>query len=194
MDDFMGGRPADAVGPGDLAQAHSVLTIAKDGCAIEFKWPSSDMPSLEPGAPHAGSHPLDDQRSLQFRDGADDDHDGAAQWTAGIDLLAEADELDAEPVHLIQHFEEMPYRSRDPIRSPDQDDIEAATTGIPHQFFESGAARLRAADPVFVCVDDLIAALCGHLLEIEKLGLEVLINSADTRVKNSTLAHASPFE
>ena len=107
MDDFMGGRPADAVSPGDLAQAHSVLTIAKDGCAIEFKRSSSDMPALEPGAPHAGSHPLDDQRSLQLRDGSDDDHDGAAQRAAGIDLLPEAGILDPDPVQLVQDIEEV---------------------------------------------------------------------------------------
>jgi hypothetical protein len=46
-------------------------------------------------AAHAGTNSLDDQASLQFCDGADDD-DGPAQRPAGVDLFAEADELYGE--------------------------------------------------------------------------------------------------
>ena len=108
--------------------------------------------AFEPGAPHAGADPLDDQVAFEFGDGADDDHDGAAQRAAGVDLLAEADELDVEPVQLVEHFEEVPDRPGDPVRRPDQDDIEAAAAGIPHQVIETGPARLRAGDPVGILV------------------------------------------
>jgi hypothetical protein len=52
------------------------------------------MAAFKAGAPHAGAHPLDDQVALELGDGADDDDQGAPQWAAGVDLLAETDELD----------------------------------------------------------------------------------------------------
>jgi len=56
---------------------------------------------------------------FQRGDGSDDDHDGPAQRAAGVDLLAEADELEVEPVQLVQHLEEVPDRAGDPLRGPD---------------------------------------------------------------------------
>jgi hypothetical protein len=37
-----------------------------------------------------------------------------------------AEELDVQPVQLIQHFQEVAYRTRQAVTSPDQDDIEPA--------------------------------------------------------------------
>ena len=81
------------------------------------------MPSFELGSPHAGSHPLDDQRTFQFGDRSDDDDDGAAQRAARIDLLTEADELDVEVVELVEDLEEVPGRGCEPIAHPDQEHI-----------------------------------------------------------------------
>jgi len=78
-----------------------------------------------PGAPHVGAYPLDDQ-GAEFRNYTDDDYKGAAQWAASIDLFAERDVLDADPVQLIQHFEEVLHRTSDPVAGPDQDHIELA--------------------------------------------------------------------
>ena len=93
--------------------------------------------------------------AFEFGDRSDDDDDGAAQRAARVDLLAEADELDVEPVQLVEHFEEVPGRAGDAIAGPDQDDIEAAAAGIPHQVIQTGPARLRAGDPVGDLRDDL---------------------------------------
>ena len=57
-------------------------------------------------------------------------------------MLAEADELDVEPVQLVEHFKEVLHRTGDPIRSPDQDHIELAAACIPHQIAQSGALGL----------------------------------------------------
>ena len=84
------GGAGDAVSASDLSQAHAMLVIPQDGIEVQVE--------RQAGAPHAGTNPLDDQVAFQFRDGADDDHYGAAQWSAGIDLFAEADELDVEPI------------------------------------------------------------------------------------------------
>ena len=91
VEDAVDGGPGDPVSLGDLAQAVAVLAIAKDGLAIEIERPAADVTAFEAGAPHAGAHPLDDQVAFEFGDGADDDHDGAAQRAAGVDLLAEAE-------------------------------------------------------------------------------------------------------
>ena len=91
VDNAVDGRTRDPVRLRDLAQAVAALAIAEDGLAIEIQRPAADVASFEAGAPHAGAHPLDDQVAFEFRDGPDDDHDGAAQRAAGVDLLAEAE-------------------------------------------------------------------------------------------------------
>jgi hypothetical protein len=50
--------------------------------------------------------PLDDQIAFKLGDGADDDHDRAAQRAACVDLFAEADELDVQAIQLIEDLEE----------------------------------------------------------------------------------------
>ena len=65
------------------------------------------MPAFELGPPHAGAHPLGDEAAFKFGDCADDDDDRSAQRSAGIDLLAEADELHVEPDQFVQHLEEV---------------------------------------------------------------------------------------
>ena len=145
------------------------------------------MPAFEPSAPHAGTDPFDDQASLEFRDGADDDHDGASQRAAGINLLPEADELYVEPVELIEHFEEVPCRPGDAITCPDQHDVELAASGIAHQLVEARPAGLHAGDPVRVLVDDLEAALANHLAKVEELSFRVLVDGGDSHVKAGAL-------
>lgn len=92
----------------------------------------------------------------------------------GIDLLAERNELDLQVVQPVEDLEEMPCRSCDPITGPDQDDLEAAVTGVAHQLAEAGALGFHSADPVNIFLDDLEATLGRHLFEIEELGLEVV--------------------
>jgi len=177
----------DAITAGDLAEALAAAAVATDGGMVEIERLPSDVPAFELGLPHACPHPLDDQAAFQLSDGADDDDDSPAQRAAGVDLFAEADELDVEPVQFIQDFQEVLGRPGDPVRSPDQDDIEPAAAGIPQQAIETGAARLRAADPVRILFDDLIAALAGHLLEIVELGFRMLVDSADPHIEGGPL-------
>jgi hypothetical protein len=100
---------------GDLSDALTMLTASLDGEVIEDQRSSADSLSFEPGAPHAGAHPLDDQVTFQFGDSTDDDYDGPAQRAAGIDILPEADVLDLEPVKLVEDIEEVFHRPGDPV-------------------------------------------------------------------------------
>ena len=135
------GRPGYMVSLGELSEIASALTVAKHGITIELEWTSSDVAAFEPGATHAGADSLDDQVALQFSY-CSDDHNSAAQRAAGVDLFAIADELDVEPVQLIENFKEVFHRPGDAVRGPDQHDIESAAAGIPHEF-----RRARAAEP-----------------------------------------------
>lgn len=87
------GRPADPVALCELAQAVTLLPTTQDGGAVQHQRLASDVLAFEAGAAHPGPHPLDDQVALELRDRSDDDHDGAAQRAASVDLFAEADEL-----------------------------------------------------------------------------------------------------
>ena len=178
---------------GDLAQTATVLAIAEDRFAIKIKWAASDVSAFEPRPAHAGTDSLDDEIAFQFRDGTDDDNQCPAQRPAGVDLLAEADELYIDTLQFIEHFKEVLHRPGDPVRCPDQDHIEASAAGIAHQFVQPGAFGLRPGDPVCVFVDDLIAALGGHLAEIMKLCLRMLIDAGDPHIKDGTFHLRRPF-
>ena len=103
---WIGGR-RNAVSFGDLSDALATLTILLDGGAVQYQRSSADSLAVEPGAPHAGAHPLDDQRAFQLSDGTDDDDDGPAQRAAGVDVFSERDELDACSVQIIEHLQEV---------------------------------------------------------------------------------------
>ena len=119
----MDGSPADAVVPGDRTKAVAMAPVAQDSVTIESKRGPADVPAFEPCAAHAGTDPLDDQVAFELGDGSDDHHDGPAQRAVRIDRFTEADELDAEPVELVQHLEEVPGGAGDAIACPDQDGV-----------------------------------------------------------------------
>ena len=144
---------------GDLAEALASSPITKHRSPIYIQWPAADVPAFEPGPAHAGPDPFDDQVALELGDGADDDHDGAAQRAARVDLLAEADELDVQVVELVEHLQEVADGPGDPVRGPDQHDLEPAAASIPKQFIETRPTRLGPGDPVGVLADDLKTTL-----------------------------------
>src|SRR5271155_5111052 len=96
------GGAGDTIALGQLAQTLALLAIPPDSSTIEFEGLAPDVAALELCSAHAGAHPLDDQVALQFRDRSDDDHHRPTQRTAGIDLFAEAYELDVEPVQVVE--------------------------------------------------------------------------------------------
>jgi len=106
-EDFADQGAADSVELGDLAQAASSLAVADDSAAIDVQSPAPDMLALELGAPHAGAHPLDDQVAFQLGDGTDNDHHRPPQWSAGVDIFPEADELNLYMIEFVQDFEEV---------------------------------------------------------------------------------------
>jgi hypothetical protein len=90
----MDGGTGSAVALCQLAEALSALPIPEDGDAVEVEWLASDVLTLELGPPHTGPHPLDDETPLKLGDDPDDDDYRPAQRGGGVDLFAQADELD----------------------------------------------------------------------------------------------------
>jgi hypothetical protein len=83
--------------------------------------------AFELGTAHTCSNALDDQVAFESRDRANDDDDGAAQRTARVDVFAERDELDAEVVQLIEHFEEVPRRTGEVEADVDMKQLDTST-------------------------------------------------------------------
>ena len=129
-------------------------------------------------------YPFDDEVALQLGDHSDDDDDGPAERAAGIDALPEANELDAEAVELVQHFEEVSNGPGYPVRGPHQDYLEPAAAGIAKQIIEPGPASLGPGDPVSVLANDLKIPLLGHRTKIMKLSLRVLVHSRYAQIKS----------
>ena len=114
----------------NLAKTLSLAAVSLDGGVVQFQWMAADVTAFEASAPHAGAHSLDDEVALKLSDGADDDYDGSAQRAAGVDLFPERDELDAYPVQVVEHIEEVTSGACDAIARPDQHDVEAGTAAI----------------------------------------------------------------
>jgi hypothetical protein len=91
---------------GYLSKALALASVTFDSSVVQFERSAADVAAFEPGTPHAGAHPLDDQAALEFCDGAHDD-DGSTQRASGVDALLERDELDVEPAQFVEHCEEM---------------------------------------------------------------------------------------
>ena len=50
----------------DLLQALTASPITQDALTVELQRGAADLPSFEPGAPHASAHQLDDQVALEL--------------------------------------------------------------------------------------------------------------------------------
>src|SRR3954471_5649832 len=113
------GRLRDAVELGDLRQAVVIdFAVLDDPLAINVERLASQAAAFQACPAHTGAYALDDQRTLEFRNGTDDDHDGAAQRTSSIEVLAEADELDVEVAERVEQIKEILDRARQAIAGP----------------------------------------------------------------------------
>ena len=177
----------------NLAKTLSLAAVSLDGGVVQFQWMAADVTAFEASAPHAGAHSLDDEVALKLSDGADDDYDGSAQRSAGVDLFPERDELDAYPVQVVEHIEEVTSGACDAIARPDQHDAEAAAAGSSHHLIETRPFGLRATDPVSILIDDLEAALRSHLAQVIELCLRMLVDGVHSQVKGGALHARLPF-
>jgi hypothetical protein len=183
----MDGGTGDEMSFRDLAEALTSSPIPYNGNMIDVERAASDVSTLKPSPAHSCADPFDDQIPFQLGDRPDDDDDGPAQRAAGIQVLPEADELDAEMVEFVENLEEVPDGPGDPVRGPYQDHLEAAAAGIPQQVIETRAPGLGPRDPVSVLGDDLKTPLLGHGAEIMKLSLRVLVDSGYAQIKGYCL-------
>src|SRR3974390_471693 len=151
--------------------------------AIDLEPRPANTLAFQPGTPHAGAHSLDNQVAFELCDGADDGDHGPAQRAAGVDILAERDELDLQVIQLVQHFQQVFHRARQTIESPDQHHLELASPGIAHELVEARTPGLHPPDLVGVFLADLEAPLRGQAAQVVKLAFRVLIESGDTKVQ-----------
>ena len=106
------------------------VTITKNRLAIDVEGLATDVPAFEFGTAHPGADALDDQVAFEFCDRADDHDDGSAECSAGVDIFAERDELDAEATQFIEDFQIVSNRAGDAIARPDYDDVELAAASV----------------------------------------------------------------
>jgi hypothetical protein len=93
-------------------------------------------------------------------------------------------ELDVE---VVEHLEEVAHRSGDSVRSPDQYDLEPATTSFAKKIVETRTLGLGAGDAVGVLGHDLEATLLSHRPEVVELRLRMLIDARDAEIERDGL-------
>jgi len=179
---------------GDLAQALASSALLENSNTIDIEWPPADMPSLEPGAAHSCPHPFDDEIPFELCDGPDDDHDGPPERAAGIEVLAEADELDVEMIEFVEHLEEVAHGPGDPVRGPDQEHLEAASARVSKQIVKTRSASFRPGNSIGVLSNDLKTPLPGHRAEIIELSLRMLIDTGYAQIQGNSFHFCSLIE
>src|ERR1035437_3671142 len=130
MKDALHGGRRDTVSFGDLADALPLDTVVLDGGMVQLQRFAADVLPLQPGAPHAGAHSLDDQVAFEFRDGADDHNYGPSKWAAGVSIFPERDIFGAQCVQLIEDLKKVLDRAGYAVRRPNQNHIELAAAGV----------------------------------------------------------------
>jgi hypothetical protein len=171
---------------GDLTEALASSALLEDRNPVDVERPPADMPAFQSGTAHTRPHPLDDEISLEFGDGPDDDDNGPPQRTSGIKIFTEAYELDVEMIEFVQHLEEVSDGSGDPIRGPDQQHLKAAAARISEQVIETRSTSFSPGDPVGVLGNDLKTSLLGHRAKIVELRLRVLIDTRYAQIKGNS--------
>jgi hypothetical protein len=127
------GGAADLKGLGDLTETLAMRTVLQDRRPIQVEWHATDVAAFEPGAPQAGANTFDNQIAFEFGNRADDDDPRAAQWAAGVDVLAKRYELNAEMIEFVQHFQEVPHRTCQPVAARTMKGInDFEVRAIPH--------------------------------------------------------------
>jgi hypothetical protein len=179
---------------GDLTQTLTPSALLENSNAIDIEWPPADMSSFQPGAAHSCPYPFNDEIPFEFCDGADDDHDGPPERAAGIEVLAEADELDVEMIEFVEHLEEVAHGPGDPVRGPDQKHLEVAAARISKQIIETRSTSFSPGDPIGILGNDLKTPLLGHGAEIIELSLRVLVDTRYAQIKGNSFHIFSPIE
>ena len=94
----------------------------------------------------------------------------------GPAVFAEAHELDSKMIQLVEHFQKVARIWSDSVERSHEHNIKAASPSISHQRIQARASGLRTGNHVAVFMDDFVAALFGHLAQIVKLCLGVLVS------------------
>ena len=168
---------------GDLGERESALTVTQHGSTIDVERCAPDPDAFQLRSAHAGTDTFDDQITLEFSDGADDDQHGPAERTAGIDIFPERNELDVAMLQLVDHFQEVPHAASETIESPDYDCVELSAAGIVHHLIEPRSFGFRSRDSIGVLVNDGEAALLRQLAQIMELSFRMLVEGADSQVE-----------
>ena len=168
---------------GDLGEREPALAVTQHGSTIDVERCAPDPDAFQLRSAHAGTDTFDDQVALEFSDGADDDQHGAAEWTAGIDIFPERNELDVAVLQIVDHFQKVPHTAGETIESPDHNHVELSTAGIVHHLIEPRALGFRSRDPIGVLVNDGEATLLGHLAQIMELRFRMLIERGNSKIE-----------
>jgi hypothetical protein len=87
-------------------------------------------------------------------------------------------------IEFVEHLEEVPDGSGDPIRGPYQENLESAAARIPKQVIQTRPTSFSPGDPVGVLGNDLKASLPGHRAKIIELRFRVLVNTRYAQIES----------
>ncbi len=183
------GGAGDKVALRQLAETVAPLTVPQDSVAIKNKWFTSDVAAFELGPPHGRTRSMMRLRSSSAM--APMMTTTARPTAAGVDLLAEADELDVEPAEFVSTSRKC--RTDRAMRSEAQTRTTSKrpAAGVAHHGVESRTLSFGSTDSVGILLDDLIATLLGHLAEVIELGLGVLIEGRDSHIEGGAFHRGS---
>jgi hypothetical protein len=177
---------------GDLRQGLPGTTVCNNLRSVDIHGTAANPAPFQFRTTHPSPNMLDDEAALQFGNRSDYDHHRSPEWSAGVDVLSEADELNPEVIQFIEHFQEMPHASGHPVECGHEHDIEAVPPGIGHKLVEAGALGFRAANHIAIFMHDFILALFGHFAQVVQLRLGMLVPRLKPECKRQPVSRVYP--
>jgi hypothetical protein len=174
------------MGFGDLAQTQAAFPAIQYPLTVNPQRRAPDLPSFHPRPPHTRLDSFDYGLPLDLRDCAHDDDHRPTERASGVDVLSQADKLDAEMIQFVEHFQEVADVSRYPVERGHEHNVKAAASRVRQKLVKSGPLRFRAANGVGVLADDLESPLRCQLPQVENLVFEMLVGRRNSGINRGS--------
>lgn len=114
----------------DLRQGHSIKAVTNDLLPVDIQRCTPNLSSLKACSPHACLDSLDDGLPLDLSNRSDDNYHRSTKWATGVNVLPQADELNAKVVEFVENFQEVAHIPSNSVERRHEHNIKAPTTSI----------------------------------------------------------------
>jgi len=164
-----------------VGQAHARQAVMHNRRAVYGEWRAAYATTLQFGSTHSGLHPFNDETFFQFCDCPDNYDHRTSQWTASVDVFAQAYKLDSEVIQFVKHFQEVTNTPGNSVESCHEYDVKFPSQGIHEKSLEARSFGFCAGYDICEFPNDFKSSLFSQQPKVIELCFWMLVPGADTR-------------